>query len=125
MIYPPIKNPPHLTFLAISNCFFDGFKVIHHFHVTREIHDYAHNFCNKQVRELTEKSDQYFSCIFHNGFRFDMTFLTKGTWLSLWQTRDVSALGSGLTTLKSYIVGRHVTLIDSGQILSTTSLKAC
>ena len=59
----------------ISNCFFfDGFKVIHHFHVMREIHGYTHNFCNKQVRELTEKSGQYFSGIFHNGFRFDMTF---------------------------------------------------
>ena len=111
---PPIKNPPHLTFFSdISNCFFEGFKVIHYSHGTREIHDYAHNFCNKQVRELTEKSDQYFSCIFHNGFRFDMTFLTKEIWLSLWQTRDVSLLWSGLMTLKSYIVSRRVTLIDS------------
>ena len=113
MIYPPIKNTPHLIFLAIYQIvFIDGFKVIHHFHVTREIHGYAHNFCNKQVRELTEKSGQYISCIFHNGFRFDMTFLTKGIWLSLWQTRDVSLLGSGLTTLKSYIIGRYVKFID-------------
>ena len=78
-----------------------------------EILGYAHNFCNKQVRQLTEKSGQYFSCIFHNGFRFDMTFLTKGIWLSFWQTQDVSLLGSGLTTLKSYDIGRHVKFIDS------------
>ena len=85
MIYPPIKKCSSPNFFSdISNCFFDGFKVIHHSHVTREIHGYVHNFCNKQVRELTEKSGQYFSCIFHNGFRFDMTFLTKGIWLSLW-----------------------------------------
>ena len=32
--------------------------------------------------------------------------------MSLWQTRDVS-LGSGLTTVKSYIIGRHVKFIDS------------
>ena len=111
---PPNKKCSSPNFFSdISNCFFDSFKVIHHSHVTREIHGYTHNFCNEQVRELTEKSGQYFSCIFHNGFRFDMTFLTKGIWLSLWQTRDVSLLGSGLTTLKSYIIGRHVKCIDS------------
>ena len=87
--------------------------MIHHSHVTREIHGYVHNFCNKKVRELTETSGQYFSCVFHNGFRFDMTFLTKWIWLFLWQTRDVSLLGSGLTTLKSYIIGRQVKFIDS------------
>ena len=87
--------------------------MIHHSHVTREIHGYAHNFCNKQVRELTEKRGQYFSCIFHNGFRFDITFLIKGIWLSVWQTWNVSLLGSGLTTLKSYIIGRHFKFIDS------------
>ena len=42
-----------------------------------------------------------------------MTFLTKGIWLSLWQTQDVSLLGSGLTTLKSYNIVRHVKFIDS------------
>ena len=100
-------------FSDISNCFFNGFKVIHHSHITRETYGCAHNFCNKQVRELTEKSDQYFSCIFHNGLRFDMTFLTKRIWLSLWKTQDVSLLGSGLTILKSYNIGRHVKFIDS------------
>ena len=56
---------------------------------------------------------QCFSCIFHNGFKFDMTFLTKGLWLSLWQTKDVSLLGSGLTNLKSYTIGNHIKFIDS------------
>ena len=87
--------------------------MIHHSHVTREIYGYAHNVCNKMVRELTEKSRQYFSCVFHNGFRFDMTFLTKTFWLSLWETQDFSLLGSGLTTLRSYTLGRHVKFIDS------------
>ena len=41
-----------------------------------------------------------------------MTFLTKGIWLSLWKTQDVSLLGSGLTTLKSCI-GNHVKFVDS------------
>ena len=87
--------------------------MIHHSHITREIYGYVHDFCGKKVRELPGKSDQYFSCVFHNGVRFDMTFLTKGLWLSLWQTLDVSLLGSILTTLKSYTLGRHVKFIDS------------
>ena len=58
-------------FRDISNCFFDGFKIIHHTHITREMYGYAHSFCNKTVREFKEKSGQYFSCIFHNGFRFE------------------------------------------------------
>ena len=41
-----------------------------------------------------------------------MMFLTKGLWLSLSQTQDVSLLGSGLTTLKSYTLGRRVKFID-------------
>ena len=93
--------------------FFDGFKVIHHSHITREIYGYAHSFCNKTVRELTENSGQYFSCFFHNGFRFGITFLTKGIWLSFWKTQNVSLLGSGLTTLKSYTIGRHLKFTDS------------
>ena len=42
-----------------------------------------------------------------------MTFLTKGLWLSFWQTKDVTLLGSGLTTLKAFNIGRDVKFIDS------------
>ena len=42
-----------------------------------------------------------------------MTILTKGLWLSLWQTQDFSLLGSGLTILKSCAHGRQVRFIDS------------
>ena len=87
--------------------------MIHHSHVTGEIYGCTYNFYNKKVRELTEKCGQYFSCVFHNGFGFDMTFLPKGFWRSLWETQDVSLFGSGLTTLKSYTLGRHVKFIDS------------
>ena len=100
-------------FSYIANVLFDSRKVINHSHVTREIYSYAHNFYKKKVREMMDKSGQCFSCIFYNGFRFDMTFLTKGLWLSLWQTQDVSLLGSGLTSLKSYSLGHHVKFIDS------------
>ena len=112
-IYNEKKYALPSFFSDIGNVFFDSHKVIHHSHVTREIYGYVHNFCNKRVREVTYKSGQYFSCIFHNGFRFDMTFLTKRLWLSLWQTQDVSSLGSGLISLKSYSLGRHFKFIDS------------
>ena len=42
-----------------------------------------------------------------------MTFLTKGLWISLWKTDDVTLLGSGLTILKAYNIGRHIKYIDS------------
>lgn len=103
----------HSIFSNISNVFFDSFKVIHHCHITQEIYSYAHKFCNKKVRELTAKGWQYFSCVFHNGFRYDMTFLTKEICLSLWQMQDVSPLSSGLSTLKSYSPGLHVKFIDA------------
>ena len=95
----------------ISNVFFNSFKVIHHSHVKREIYGYGHNFSNKKVRRLTEKSGQYFSCVFHNGFRHSV--FNKRTLAFSLQTQDVSPLGSGLTTLKSYTLGCHVKFIDS------------
>ena len=95
----------------IGSVFFDSFKVIHHSHVNREIYGYAHNFSNEKVRRLTEKSGQYFSCVFHNGFRHDV--FNKRTLAFSLQTQDVSPLGSGLTTLKSYTLGCHVKFIDS------------
>ena len=48
-------------FRDISNCFFNGCSVIHQSHITREIYGNAHNFCNKTVRELWDKTGQYFS----------------------------------------------------------------
>ena len=68
---------------------------------------------NGRVREVADNNSQYFSCVFHNGFKFDMTFLTKGIWLSLWKTDDISLLDSSLTDLKSYNIGKHINFIDS------------
>ena len=99
-------------FRDIAVIFFDSYKVIHHSHITRKIHGYAHSFCNKKTREMEDKG-QYFSCICHNGFKFDMAFLTKDQWLSLWQIKGVSLLGSGLANLKSYTIGKHIKFMDS------------
>ena len=109
-----IRNMRSVVFLSdVTNCFVNGEKVIHHSHVNREIYGYVHSFSNKKVREMSENSGQYFSCVFHNGFRFDMTFLTKVIWLSLWKMQEVSLLGSSLTEFKSYTLGRHRKFIDS------------
>ena len=51
-----------------------------------------------------------------------MSFLTKEPWVSLWQTQDVSLLGSGLTTLKSYSLGPHIKLIDSAKYYKQAKL---
>ena len=110
-------------FSDISNVFFNSFNVVHHSHVNQEIFGFAHNFCNEKIRELTGKSRQYFSYVFPNGFRFDMSFLTKGPWLSLWQTQDVSLSGSGLTTLKSYSLGPHIKLMDSAKYYKQPAAK--
>ena len=50
-----------------------GDVVIHHSHVTGEIIGYAHNFCNKKVRE-TQNQIPVFA---HNLFSFDL-FCCKG-----------------------------------------------
>ena len=125
-----IKESPHLP--SLSN-YYDAMNYLlkvplnfryHSDHpVTRGIHGYLRNFCNKKVREMTNKNgrvrkvadnnSQYFSCVFHNGFKFDMTFLAKGIWLSLWKTDDISLLDSSLTDLKSYNIGKHINFIDS------------
>ena len=38
------KNVSPTFFSGVSNYSFNSRKVIHHFHVTREIHGYVHNF---------------------------------------------------------------------------------
>ena len=93
-----------LFFNDIVNCFCDVHKVIHHSHITREIYGYIHSFRNKKVREMTDRNgtvrevtdnnSQYFSCVLHNGFKFNTTFLKKGIWLSLWKSLDIFLLGS-------------------------------
>ena len=108
----PSKKYANASFFnGIVSCFCDGHKVIHYSHITRENYGYVHNFCNKKVREMTGRNGavrevthnngQHFSSVFHNGFKFDMTLLTKGKWLPLWKTQDISLLGSSLTDLKS------------------------
>ena len=62
---------------------------------------------------MTKKTGHYYSCVFHNGFRLDMNFLTKYIWLSLWKIQEFSLLGSSLKDLKSYTISNHCKFINS------------
>ena len=68
---------------------------------------------NGKIREVTDNKGQFFSCVLHNEFKLDMTFLAKGIWLSQWKTQVIYLLGSSFTDLKSYNIGKHIKVIDS------------
>ena len=60
-------------FKCVRNLFY-GSHVIHHLHVTGEIKGYAHNFCNKMLRE----NQDLIPVFAHNLFSFDFFFVLKG-----------------------------------------------
>ena len=62
--------PISQKFISNIKAILDNTRCIHHSHVTREIHGYAHTFCNEKVRE------NYFKIpvVTHNLFRFDFFF---------------------------------------------------
>ena len=82
---------------------------LHHSHITGKVLGYAHDFCNMKVRE----DQNQFSCIAHNFFGFDMFFLLKGIWLSLWGTNDLNIGGSGLINIISANLGSWVKFINT------------
>ena len=96
---------------------------LHHSHVTGKIIGYGHDFCNMKVRE----SQNQFTCITHNLFGFDMFFLIKGIRFSVWETKDVSIGGTGLTNINFASISTQVKFIDTmkyfltslGQLAST------
>ena len=53
---------------------------VHHLHVSGDIHGYAHDFCNRKVKELYK---QPISAFAHNLSRFGFFFVLKGLRLSL------------------------------------------
>ena len=58
------KYSSNSFFTDLAKCIHDGYKVIHHSHVTREIYGFTHNFCNKKVSKLCEKMDNTFRAYF-------------------------------------------------------------
>ena len=108
-----------------TNDLFDSFhKIIkvkthlHHSHITGNIIGYPHNFCNAKVR----KNKDMMTCITHNSFHFDMSFLLKGIRLSVWKTKDINMGGTNLTNI-NYSTIRKVTVFDTMNKLDRKRFK--
>ena len=95
-------------FKGVRNLLY-GSHVIHHFHVTGEIVGYAHNFCNKKVRE----NQNLIPAFAHNLFSFDFFFVVKGIRLCVWRIKQVSIGGTNLTNVQYSSIGTKVKLIDT------------
>lgn len=82
---------------------------LHHFHVTGRIVSYAHDFCNRKIRE----NYTYFTCMTHYFFGFDFSFVLKSTHLSVQKEKDFAISGTNLTNLNFADLGNQVRFIDT------------
>ena len=62
------------------------------------------------------------TCITHNSFHFDMSFLLKGIRLSVWKTKDINMGGTNLTNI-NYSTIRKVTVFDTMNKLDRKRFK--
>ena len=70
--------------------------VTHHSHVTGKIIVYAHDFCNKKLRE----NQNPIPVFAHNFFSFDFFFVVKDIRLCVWRTKQLNIGGSNLTNVQ-------------------------
>ena len=82
---------------------------VHHSHISGNIHGYAHDFCNRKVKEL---HNQPISVIAHNLFRFDFFFILKGLRLSVWRTKDLNMSGKSIRNMSYASIADQVNFID-------------
>ena len=104
-LYNQIINFPPNKFeikTVITKTFLDDVKnisfashVIHDSHVTGKIIGYAHDFCNKKIRE----NQNLIPVFAHNLFSFDFFFVVKGIKLCVWRTKQLNIGGSNLTNV--------------------------
>ena len=99
MDFPPnkfeIKTVIAKTFLDdVRNISFAS-HVIHHSHATGKIIGYAHDFCNKKIRE----NQNLIPVFAHHLFSFDFFFVVKGIKLCVWRTKQLNIGGSNLTNV--------------------------
>ena len=82
--------------------------MIHHLQVSGEIIGYAHDFCNRKLKE-----NQKLILVFpHNLFSFDFFFL-KGIRLCVWRTKSLNICGTNLTNVQYANIGNQVKFIDT------------
>ena len=83
--------------------------VIHHSHISGNIIEYVHDFCNQKVKE----NKQTTSAFAHNLFRFDFFFIVKGLRICVWKTKNLNMGGKGTTNLNYANMGDQVKFIDT------------
>ena len=83
---------------------------VHHSHVSENIHGYAHDFCNRKVKEL---NNQPISVFTYNLFRFDFFFVLKGLRLSVWRSKGLNMGGKGIRNMSYASIADQVMFIDT------------
>ena len=70
---------------------------------------YAHDFCNKKLKENQNK----IPVLTHNLFRFDFFFVVKGLRLCVWRTKNLNIGVRNLTHVQYANIGNQVKFIDT------------
>ena len=83
--------------------------VIHYWHLSGEIIGYAHDFCNRKLKE-NEKVIPVFA---HNLFSYDFFFVAKGIRLCVSRMRSLNIAGTNLTNVQYANIGNQVKYIDT------------
>ena len=104
-----IKAVPTKEFFSNVRDLIYGGYVIHHSHVSGQMIGYAHDFCNKKIRE-----NQTLIPVFaHNLFSFDFIFVVKGIRLSVRRTKQFNIGETNLTNVQYANIGNQVKFIDN------------
>ena len=82
---------------------------LHHSHITGEIFEYSHDFCNWKV----EESKNEILLIAQNLFGFNMFYFIKGYRASAWGSKDLNFGGNNLTNINSGNIGNEIKFIDT------------
>ena len=104
-----IKAVPTKEFFSNVRDLIYGGYVIHHSHVSGQMIGYAHDFCNKKIRE-----NQTLIPVFaHNLFSFDFIFVVKGIRLCVRKTKQFNIGETNLTNVQYANIGNQVKFIDT------------
>ena len=117
-VYSTIMDFPENKFeikTVVTKTFFNnvgdliyGGYVIHHSHITSEVIGYAHNFCDKKIRE----NHNLIPVFAHDLFSFDFFFVVKGISLCVWRTKQLNIGEANLTNVLYPNIGNQVKFID-------------
>ena len=83
--------------------------VIHHSHVSGQIVGYAHDFCNKKLKE----NQNLIPVFAHNLLSFDFFFVVKGIRLCVWRTKSLNIGSSNLANVQYANIGNQVKFMDT------------